>query len=190
MKHLWIKDNRGFTLVELLVVLATILVLIGLLLPKLMGSSDKKIAVSIMRNAEKISSALGIYRSDIGKYPTKLSELWDKNQVATTDRTYWKGPYMDIPEMYDTNTGNIQEKTVSGVTYSLAVVTTTGGSGSCSNAGRIGTANNGGTDYTIKISNVPVEIAKVIKDQMGNKVCIASPTSATTDVYVPFDERW
>ena len=189
MKRLFFRDQRGFTLIELMVVLAIILVLIALLLPKLLGSSDKKNAASISRNVEKIISGLSLYRADVGKYSNTLAVLWDKNSVPSGDQPYWKGPYMDIPEKVDAS-GNIQDANVSGVTYSFQVVTTTGGSGSCANAGQIGINNTGGTDYTVKISNVPLEVAKILQQQYGQKICLDSTTNDPVNVYFPFDERY
>jgi len=189
MKKLFLRNQKGFTLVELMVVLAIILVLIALLLPKLLGSSDKKNAAAISRNVEKIVSGLSLYRADVGKYPTVLAALWDRSKVPTADQPYWKGPYMDIPERVDAS-GNIQDSNVSGVIYNFQVVTTTGGSGSCADAGQIGINNTGGTDYTVKIQNVPLDVAKILQQQYGQKICLDSTTNDPVNVYFPFDERY
>ena len=189
MKRLFFRDQKGFTLIELMVVLAVILVLTALLLPKLLGSSDKKNATAISRNVEKIVSGLSLYRTDVGKYPNTLAALWNKSSVPSGDQPYWGGPYMDIPEKVDAS-GNIQDANVSGATYSFQVVTTTGGSGSCANAGQIGINNTGGTDYTVRISNVPLEVAKILKQQYGQKICVDSNTNDPVNIYFPFDERY
>jgi general secretion pathway protein G len=190
MKCLFLRNQKGFTLVELMVVLAVILVLVALLLPKLLGSSDKKNAAAISRNVEKIVSGLSLYRADIGKYPDQLVALWDRSKVSSTDISYWRGPYMDIPEKVDAQTGNVLDANVSEVSYSFVKITSSGGSGSCSSAEQIGMANAGGTDYTVKVANVPLDVARIIKQQFGQKICVSSDTNDSVDVYFPFDEKF
>src|SRR6266851_8666579 len=62
--------QRGFTLLELLVVLAILGLLIGLVAPRVMqqfGSAKEKVAhLSIGR----LATALDMYKLDVGTYPT------------------------------------------------------------------------------------------------------------------------
>jgi len=78
------KKRRGFTLVELLVVLLILGVLVGLAVPRYMESQKVARARTFAANVRQIVSALEAYRMDtIGnggpaKYPGTLSELQKK----------------------------------------------------------------------------------------------------------------
>jgi len=78
------KKGRGFTLVELLVVLLILGVLVGLAVPRYMESQKVARARTFAANVRQIVSALEAYRMDtIGnggpaKYPGTLSELQKK----------------------------------------------------------------------------------------------------------------
>lgn len=85
--------RRGFTLVELLVVLAILGLLVGLVGPQVMktlGSSKTKTA---RIQIEDLSAALDIYRLEVGRYPTTSDGL-----QALVDNTAgvasWNGPYL------------------------------------------------------------------------------------------------
>jgi general secretion pathway protein G len=89
------RENReaGFTLLELLVVLAILGLLIGLVAPRalnLLGSSKEKIA---RIDLERLSGNLDIYKLDVGTYPTTdqgLQALIRRPQGAER----WNGPYL------------------------------------------------------------------------------------------------
>jgi general secretion pathway protein G len=92
--------SSGFTLVELLVVLAILGLLVGLVGPQVMktlGSSKTKTAH--IQIAE-LSGALDIYRLEVGRYPTTdegLQALVEK----PGDAKNWNGPYLKksaVPE--------------------------------------------------------------------------------------------
>ena len=94
-KHL---DNcrrryAGFTLIELLVVLVILGLLAGLVGPRVikhLGESKTKTAIL---QIEELSSALDLYRLEVGKYPTTdqgLTALVE--QPAGVDQ--WNGPYL------------------------------------------------------------------------------------------------
>ena len=85
--------ERGFTLLELLVVLAILGLLIGLVAPaalRQLESSKEKIA---HQSIERIAGVLDIYKLDVGVYPTTEQGL-----LALVARpsgvTRWNGPYL------------------------------------------------------------------------------------------------
>ena len=92
--------QHGFTLLELLVVLAILGLLIGLVAPaalRQLESSKEKIA---HQSIERIAGVLDIYRLDVGTYPTTEQGL-----LALIERpsgvTRWNGPYLKgvtVPE--------------------------------------------------------------------------------------------
>ena len=84
--------ERGFTLLELLVVMVIIGLLAGLVAPRYfeqIGKSNTKIARA---QIESLGKALDQYRLDVGAYPTTeegLQALMTKPQ----DAPHWSGPY-------------------------------------------------------------------------------------------------
>lgn len=87
------RVEKGFTLLELLVVLGIIALLAGIVGPQVMkhmGASKTKAArVQI----EDLSAALDMYKLDVGKYPSSdegLEALVEK----PSDIKRWNGPYL------------------------------------------------------------------------------------------------
>lgn len=85
--------QRGFTLLELLVVIVIIGLLSGLVVPRYfntVGKSKAKVAQAQMVALEK---ALEQYRLDVGRYPTVEQGL-DALSAAPPGVTRWQGPYL------------------------------------------------------------------------------------------------
>ncbi len=82
--------EAGFSLLELLVVMAILALLAGLVAPRVigyLGGAKTDTATMQLRNIE---SALDLYRLDAGKYPQLLDAL--VTQPAGVER--WRGPYL------------------------------------------------------------------------------------------------
>lgn len=94
MKQLKLKaKGKGFSLIELLVVLAILGLLAGLVGPQVMkflgGSKTKTAKLQI----EDLGAALDLYRLEVGRYPNSsegLSALVEK----PGDAPNWNGPYL------------------------------------------------------------------------------------------------
>ena len=69
------KHNKGFTLVELLVVLAIISLLLTIALPRYFSSVDKSKEVALRENLQVLRSGIDKYYADKGEYPAALADL-------------------------------------------------------------------------------------------------------------------
>lgn len=87
-------NKKGFTLIELMLVVIIIGVLVSMVLPRLVGRSEEaRIAASKADINSNISIALDLYELDNGKYPATeegLTALISEPASAVK----WKGPYL------------------------------------------------------------------------------------------------
>ena len=91
-----LENDEGFTLVELLVVLAIIVLLVMLVAPQVIGYLGRARTDTARVQIENISSALDLYYLDMGAYPSTsdgLKNLWQDPGGSDSD---WRGPYMKV----------------------------------------------------------------------------------------------
>ena len=69
------KNKPGFTLVELLVVIAVIAILAGLLLPVLSKSRAHGQGAQCVNNLKQLATAIQMYADEHGRWPEKLSDI-------------------------------------------------------------------------------------------------------------------
>ena len=84
---------EGYTLLELLVVLAIIALLIGFVAPKMMGYLGRAKVDAAKVQLHNVSTAIELYRLDTGAYPTEaegLRALLEKPGAVD----HWNGPYL------------------------------------------------------------------------------------------------
>lgn len=94
------KDTagRGFTLLELLVVLVIIGLLVGIVGPRLFGNVSKSEITTARAQIDVLSKALDQFRLDMGRYPSSqegLAVLF----ASVPGEVRWRGPYLrkDVP---------------------------------------------------------------------------------------------
>src|SRR3978361_1914770 len=87
------RNNAGYTLLELLVVMGILAVLTAVATPQLMGYFGKAKAQSVQLQIENIGTALELYYMENGSYPSADVGLRALVE-ATPEAPRWNGPYL------------------------------------------------------------------------------------------------
>lgn len=95
------SENRqkGFSLIELLIVMVILGLLAGLVGPKMFSKVDDSKQRAAKAQISLFETALDLYRLDMGKYPTTDMGL-KALRINTEDDDKWDGPYFskEIPQ--------------------------------------------------------------------------------------------
>lgn len=81
--------SGGFTLIELLVVLVILGLIAGLVVPNIVGQTEKARARAAKASIQQLSNAIDTYYLDTGQLPDRLENL--VNEPASAEN--WNGPY-------------------------------------------------------------------------------------------------
>jgi general secretion pathway protein G len=87
------RRERGFTLIEVLVVLAILTLIAGFAVPRVIGLFGKAQSDSARIQIELLSGALDHYRLDTGSYPSEEEGLQALMQ-RPAGVPQWGGPYL------------------------------------------------------------------------------------------------
>jgi len=86
-------NDRGFTLVEVLIVVMIIGLLASLITPNLLSRFERSKEEIAKAQVEMLSSGVQSFILDVGRCPTSLNEL-----ITSTDPK-WRGPYLSKKEL-------------------------------------------------------------------------------------------
>ena len=84
------KGQRGFTLVELLLVLVILALIAGLVLPGIIGKAESAKAKAASSQISRISMSVESFYLDTGNTPSSLDELVNEPSGVSG----WNGPYI------------------------------------------------------------------------------------------------
>jgi len=91
------RSRRGFTLVEIMLVVIIIGVLAAMVIPRFAGRTEQAKIARVKSDLAAIGLALDLYELDLGRYPKSLAELVAKDApsgLSEEMRKQWNGPYL------------------------------------------------------------------------------------------------
>lgn len=94
----YIKQTRGFTLIELMVVIVILGILAGLIVPRIMGRPEEAKQLKAKLTIESLETSLRLYKLDVGAYPTTeqgLAALITAPGTGNEASTWREGGYIE-----------------------------------------------------------------------------------------------
>jgi general secretion pathway protein G len=88
-----VRSHRGFSLLELLVVLLLLGAFAGIFAPKIFGQAEKAKQKAAKLEIDQIGQGLDLYKLEIGRYPTTQEGL-QSLMTAPAGVSNWNGPYL------------------------------------------------------------------------------------------------
>jgi general secretion pathway protein G len=92
------RNNRAFTLIEIIVMIGLLALLATLMINKMggvLGDNQQRIAKIFVNDTLKL--ALERYRIDVGSYPSTAEGLGALQTAPANATSSWRGPYTESP---------------------------------------------------------------------------------------------
>lgn len=103
----WLR--KGFTLIELMIVVVIVGILATLLIPRIMDRPEEARRIKAKADIKSIESALKLYKLDNGSYPTTeqgLQALISKPEISPVPNRWREGGYLEAKEVPKDPWGN------------------------------------------------------------------------------------
>jgi len=91
-------NDRGFTLIEIMVVIVILGILAGLIVPRIMGRPEEAKRTKARMQIESIETAVKLFKLDNGFYPTTeqgLQALVEQPESGRIPKSWRKGGYLE-----------------------------------------------------------------------------------------------
>lgn len=91
------KNQSGFTLIELMLVIIIIGILVSIVVPRLTGRTQRARIAAAKMTIENVSTALKAFELDLGRFPTAEEGLQALivRPAALPPEEEWNGPYLE-----------------------------------------------------------------------------------------------
>lgn len=100
-----VKKSRGFTLIEMLIVIIVIAILAMIVIPRLLGAGRKAKESALRGDLQQLRNAIQQFEADCGDFPAALTGLMTAPAAGSAggngialDTVAWKGPYLRTPD--------------------------------------------------------------------------------------------
>ncbi len=104
------RNEKGFTLIELMVVIVILGILAGLIVPRIMGRPEEARRTKARIQVESLDTALKLYKLDNGEYPSTeqgLQALVQAPTVGELPKNWREGGYLEKGKIPRTPGGTI-----------------------------------------------------------------------------------
>jgi len=108
MKHRPVRRAQGFTMIELVIVMAMLGLLLSLALPQYMAALDRGREQVLQSNLAALREAIDKYYGDRGRYPDSLEDLVTQRYLrAIPNDPYTESPTWLVIAPRDTDKGGV-----------------------------------------------------------------------------------
>jgi general secretion pathway protein G len=104
MSRLVNRKHRGFTLIEMLIVIVVIAILALIVIPRLLGAGRKAKEATLRGDLHQLRNAIQQFEADCGDYPANIDQLQtvpsggNGGTGIALDVAGWQGPYLRTPD--------------------------------------------------------------------------------------------
>jgi type II secretion system protein G len=99
-----LRRRKGFTLIEVLIVIVVIAILAAIVVPRLLGAGREARETSLRAHLQEIRNAIGLFQAQCGDYPAQLADIMATSAPATggngveINTADFNGPYLTTPD--------------------------------------------------------------------------------------------